>query len=524
MSAESRSQHVEQALTYLQQSDLSTISVRDQALLLRVLVMHDQLTGIQQDLVSALQQRCASDWTQSANMTDVFAVLDALHYVDASFVTGSHLAAAVRRLVSAEQSPGGPYFDEQGELDFGTNAAIASFCEWAAGPLPNITQYLRRYLSSVPSASLQSQHIAQALLIPELRDMLSGAAPTIVTSLHEALHVLLASATPSPDSLSEFSTHDAHIMQQVRQDMQQLGESMAAQADAMLLRIARANKNYEITLLPSFFAQALLDHNIPPALLEALGQANLYCWMAYTLYDDIFDEQAHTELLPLANLALRRSIAWYKKLFTTPDCTDFCDAVFDAMDAANTWESIHARCTIKQGMINIRSLPDYEQGDILAARSFAHALGPIFLTTSIGHPLASPQNQAIQQAMRHYLIARQLTDDLHDWQEDIRAGSITFVVNAILHELAVAQGTYNIKQLLKRMQQQFRIHTVRHICTVIDEHLWAAHEQLSQSGIVSAQNPVTALLDALERSLKDTQKSGIDSTAFADSFDSHEAR
>jgi len=48
-----------------------------------------------------------------------------------------------------------------------------------------------------------------------------------------------------------------------------------------------------------------------------LGQANVLGWLAYTIYDDFLDEEGKPELLPLANMYLRRLIYIYDTAFST---------------------------------------------------------------------------------------------------------------------------------------------------------------------------------------------------------------
>lgn len=63
------------------------------------------------------------------------------------------------------------------------------------------------------------------------------------------------------------------------------------------------------------------------------------------------------------------------------------------------------------------------------------------------------------QANQHldlYCAARQLNDDIHDWQDDLRHGKITYVVAKLFDLAQILPGeSYKIEPLIKTLQKVF---------------------------------------------------------------------
>ena len=208
-------------------------------------------------------------------------------------------------------------------------------------------------------------------------------------------------------------------------------------------KIAAQDPRHEIILLSYFFAHAMHGagpasngKNIPPKkILLDLGVANLLGWAGYTICDKILDGESPVAWLPAANIAIREVSVIFGSVFRG-DAAAYAMVrrILDAIEETNLWE--HAACTLKKSgtrRLLPRSLPDYDAGGRknlrLAEKSLGHALGPIAIVllsapgTHTGrHAQGLRRAIMVRKYFEHYLIARQLNDDAHDWFADLDAG------------------------------------------------------------------------------------------------------
>lgn len=352
-------------------------------------------------------------------------------------------------------------------------------------------------------------------------------APALTTALAlEALsRVEAAPHSPRTQTKKAVTTHSSplrdRIYAKVASELQTLDNSLAAHCQSMLAKIKQVDEHGEITLLPTFFAAAL---KTPPAWavdtkLADLGRANLYGWMAYTIYDDFLENEGKAELLGVANVALRRSLKTFRACL--PEHAAFQQLVertFDRIDGANAWELANCRFALEQGSVTFSRLPRYGRRARLAERSFGHALTPLAITMATGKGLNHPALTAIRQGLSHYIIARQLSDDLHDWEEDIRQGQASYVVSELLRNLRVRPGTYALSELVPRMRRQFWHHSLRHLCATMTSHIALARRAFMQSGLLTDKNDLFGLLDRLQTGANCTLKDQAEAKDFLTSY------
>ncbi len=254
-------------------------------------------------------------------------------------------------------------------------------------------------------------------------------------------------------------------------------------------------------------------------LLDTLGAANTYGWAAYTIYDDFLDDEGDPLLLPTANVALRFSYEYFLCAIRNSRFQTHVRQAFGDIDNANTWELQHYRFrTYKKRSITLKPLPDYSDLSPLANRSIGHALGPLAILVKQGVQPDSSSFQAICTAMKHYIIAKQLNDDAHDWQEDFLHGRITYVVAEILKELALPPGTYKFHDLLPTMQKRFWYHSLTAICHDMKHHLELSRSELAAASVLKKQNVITALMDNIDISIQDTLTKQAQTKQFLENF------
>ncbi len=264
----------------------------------------------------------------------------------------------------------------------------------------------------------------------------------------------------------------------------------------------------EITRLPHRFDRSLTkplpDTPETTRLLDSLGLANLFGWLAYTIYDDFLDEEGKPQLLPAANAAMRRSLECF--LEAMPEDTGFAGLVrrtFDAIDGANAWEQANCRFAVEGGRLSAGRLPDYGDMSKLAERSLGHVLPPMGVLAAKGHSLESGPVRHMSEALKHYLIVRQLNDDVHDWPEDLQSGHITPVVAAMLSELGISRGDYALDDMMPEARRQFWHIVLPKMCLVMKRHAGLSRKALASSRLLRPDNVVAGLLEGLEAAVSD---------------------
>ncbi len=294
------------------------------------------------------------------------------------------------------------------------------------------------------------------------------------------------------------------VVAAARQRFSRLGAETADAAEALLARFG--GEDSDVVSLPYAFYHSLTRRPVlDDQLFIDLGLANLYGWIAYTVFDDFLDDEGDPRLLSMATAALRYSLHHFDA--AVPHHQTFrtrVDETFNTIDSANAWEVSHARFTIKNGRLRLGELPDYAELAQLADRSLGHALTPLAVLAASGELLDSAPALACFRALRHYLIARQLGDDLHDWESDVAKGHITFVVSEILKDLGPPTKTQPLQQLLGVMRQQFWHVTLPRLCRDISRHTTTARQALAPEPLLKPANVITDLLDGIDATNAET--------------------
>ncbi len=505
----------------------------------------------------------------SAQCAALFHGLSAVHVADARLIDEAILGRVARLLVAAEAQVGGPYYTKNGKkkvVEVLPNAAIGYFLRLVAQPLPNIETFLTENTNKAQEVSLpweavqaRAVHRAQGeedIAIPagawKVSSLLAatlalahkpydrtavqkltnsqqpnGAWPAeehdgmtydSITVTAEALLALVRHQPqkhkPKPTAQSTVQLHSQRVydvvVAQARTHCRTFSEPLRSDCLAAIDKVCQASVGQEIVLF-AFSLERSLKHagTLPQETLVQLGLANLYNWIAYTIYDDLLDDEGTLALLPVANVALRASYRAF--CGATDTANQFAATVgetFDRLDGANAWELQHCRFKVEGERITLDVLPHFGSRLVLAERAFSHALPPLGVIVASGVDLQSPAGRALWHALQHYLIARQLNDDLHDWEEDVRRGHISYVVAEILATLKLRTHTIAFDVLLPQMRQVFWYDTLDQVCKNLTHHTTLARRYAKRSGILQPDNNIAQLtgkLDALVRHNKQQQ-------------------
>ncbi len=214
----------------------------------------------------------------------------------------------------------------------------------------------------------------------------------------------------SPDILPD-------VVRIVRERFQQTGEGIAIIAQGVVEKSLQGDSRKEKSLLPYLFAVAWgchdkLDHD----WMVKLCAAHFLGWMAYTIYDDVLDDELQKSHLPVANICLRE----LTRVFDEYLPADLVRSVLDTVENANAWEVTHCR-------LPVSVLPDFGAGEKLVERSWGIILGPSAVLLKLGYAADSTEMKALEQFFYHYILAKQLNDDAHDWEADLLKSAINGV-------------------------------------------------------------------------------------------------
>lgn len=271
---------------------------------------------------------------------------------------------------------------------------------------------------------------------------------------------------------TEFDRLNQAIARQVRNRFKECGKELRIEAEKAIRKTLEGDTDKQITLLPLFFKLSLGENGkkISNELLIRLGAANMFGWIAYTIYDDFLDGEGEVNLLSVANIALRESFTLFSEAL--PPKTGFKNFVrqtFDTIDSANSWEITHSRSK--------ESIPDYGDYSQLADKSLGHLLGPVAILFALGYSEKSPELKNLVSFFKHFIIARQLNDDAHDWEDDLKQGHIN----------AVAAELFKKKKLTDspdELQKEFWHRTILKTCNDITSHTRKARQNLAKLKII----------------------------------------
>lgn len=266
-------------------------------------------------------------------------------------------------------------------------------------------------------------------------------------------------------------------------------ESSKLKIDALSIinQIITGAMGSEITVLPYliYASRKNTRKKIPLEEILRLGSASLYGWIAYTIYDDFLDGEGKAKMLPIANIALRELTTIFTTVLENNDEFNmFFHQTMDELELANSWEIKTCRINIlnpvKIGDIRV---PDYGNYEMLAKRSMGHAIAPAAVLFALGYKRKSPEVKLLLKFFHHYIIARQLNDDAHDFEEDLKHGHINAVAAKALLDLQNEGLKLDLRNdlLVEKMKEQVWQKNIISIYNDIIDHTNKAKRALQRN-------------------------------------------
>ena len=187
-------------------------------------------------------------------------------------------------------------------------------------------------------------------------------------------------------------------------------------------------KTKESYYWPIWFSQLLrpAEQKKIKEIIPALSRAQVYLWRALNIYDDFLDGEGEVKKLPAANRYYRLFFKTHYELRLNSGYYDLLNKTLEKLDHANQTETASQKLLIRKSLIIIpKELKRPNGGGDLAKKSLALAFGPLALLAKLGYKISDKKFQAALNFFRYALAAKQLSDDSHDWQEDLKRGLMT---------------------------------------------------------------------------------------------------
>lgn len=362
-------------------------------------------------VIQELLGRRDSEWKFSSSVHETFTALYTIARHDKQLLEGEPLSKIIQLLFSVESKPGGPYYSTFPDTTDSSSVIAKTFNK-------ETNESIARFLGLYD------------IELPQVTEFLEG--KTFVTK------------ESSSYKKNILTTDEKNILRDIRlaikKRVKYFSPELQKRVSTVIERTIVGNPDNQMSLMAHYTMRALGKKNTARthAQVVDMGVANVFFWTAFIVYDDFWDEDeaADPRLLPVANLFARTYIEYFSNIL--PEKSQFkvfFHELMDNLDAANAWETAHCRMRKEGSVISVpHKLPVY--GDYIQKYRAAsgHILGTIALLCMEGHKIHSVEIKNCISYFEHYLIAMQLSDDMHDWEEDLARGHISTAVVQLLKD------------------------------------------------------------------------------------------
>lgn len=424
---------------------------------------------------------------------------------------GIKLARIIKRLTEMEVAEGGPYSlkSDQEKLDLGLNLSIAYFLGLQDIRLPKLDEFLDKELRE-----------AKEPFRSEIDDLTISS----LINKYRALAGKVGNDAPVKEPIA-YDENEQRILGMIREKFNKRFASFSPElrqsASAAIEKTIRSNRDKQMSLM-AYYTKIALGKNgesIPDDLVADIGLANVFFWTAFVIYDDFWDqdEAADPRLLPIANIFARHYIDFFVGLSEDQEFRSFFHGLMDKLDASNAWEIENCRARVEKNIFHIPSkLPDFGDYEIKYRPASGHILSTVAILTKFGEGLKTADWGNIVSYFKHYLIAMQLNDDAHDWEEDMRRGHLSTVVTILLNDLrknSWEEQTINLDKDIQEIRKTFWFITMPQYVKIVLAQTEASRKALYSISIVENPEPLERIIKATENVARQAEKEGADADA-----------
>lgn len=387
-----------------------------------------------------------------------------------------------------------------------------------------VAQHKLATLAHALEASLQDDHWPAAgfYIDPVYNGQQHVGGSEVLTTAFalEALTNYAQSVTPEPLAKASVTPKNVHLTA-IRQDASTINDAGLRRRYMVAVNQVIRNQNADHIVGAASLVAKSTGWLAPSNMLRQLDVASINGWVAYTLYDDFLDgADMPVSQLNVANLAMRRSYSRF--VHALPGNAEFAaltQQAFDTIDGANDWEQRHARAPVVGGLLRLKRLPNYGDYAQLAERSWGHSLAACGVASVHFGSLQDSNVLALQRFFKHFLIARQLHDDAHDWEADLRAGQLSAVVTLLLKDARTLPCSIHIIDALDDLRQHFWRTTIHEVSALIRAQLEAARHELDTITAPHGVHIFASWLDTLEAGVDQAMQGQQEAVEFIQAYE-----
>ena len=426
-------------------------------------------------------------------------------------IGGIKLAQIVRRLTEMEVDEGGPYSFEpkQGANDIGLNLAIACFLALQDVRLPKLDGFLEKQISNA------DEQFDSVIDDKTIRNLISKYR-TLIGNVGKEESVKQPIA---------YTENEQRIMDTIRKKFDDrfsnFSPALRERAKSAIEKTIRGNRDKQMSLMAYYTKVSLgkSGENIPDELVADIGLANIFFWTAFIIYDDFWDwdEAADPRLLPIANIFARHYIDFFIALPDDKEFRPFFHDLMDKLDGSNAWEVENCRAKVEGNIFHIpTTLPDFGDYENKYRPASGHILSSVAILTQFGKELKTEDWGNIISYFKHYLVAMQLHDDAHDWEEDLQRGHLSTVVTILLGDLKKSgwkKQTIDLSTDLPEIRKIFWFTTMPQYVITVLYHTETSRNALHAISIIENPALLESIITRTENVARQAERESADSEA-----------
>lgn len=426
-------------------------------------------------------------------------------------IGGIKLAQIVRRLTEIEVDEGGPYSlgPEQGSTDVGLNLTIACFLALQDVRLPKLDDFLKKRLLNIaePFGSVIDDKRVRSLI-----------------DKYQTLIGIVDREDPVKRPII-YDGNEQRIMNMIRKKFDErfhvFSPALRERAKSAIEKTIRSNRDKQMSLMAYYTKVSLgkSGESIPDELVADIGLANIFFWTAFIIYDDFWDrdEAADPRLLPIANIFVRHYIDFFIALSDDKEFRPFFHDLMDKLDGSNAWEVENCRAKVEGNIFHIpATLPDFGDYENKYRPASGHILSSVAILTQFGKELKTEDWGNIISYFKHYLVAMQLNDDAHDWEEDLQRGHLSTVVTLLLNDLKKSgwkKQTIDLNTDLPEIRKIFWFTTMSQYVKIVLSQTDTSRKALRSISIIEEPDLLEHIITTTENVARRAERESTDSEA-----------
>jgi len=498
-----------------------------------------EIKEMKEKAINFLLSKKDDNWRFSENIGINFLALSAIAEYNPELIDGGAMAKILMFLTLAEVKEGGPYYSyinkQDKETDLVTNVIVAYFLALQDVDLPELNKLIDSAIeignfdSRIFESIYSLVYLISNFYKGDKKEKLINFILEKSNERNNQLYIWIADL-----ALDNLRNKKLNVAGRVVEDEQEIKimelifkaaeeQFSTLEGDAKKLamreiqKTIKGNKDGQMSLMAYYFRKALGKNGekFSDELIAKMGVANIFFWTAFIIYDDFWDEDeaANPQILPIANLYARRYVDFFD--FVLPESTGFrafFHKLMDDLDAANTWENMHCRAKVEGLKFFIpEKLPEYGDYEFKFRPASGHILGPVAMLINLGYSLDSAEVKNIISYFKNYLIAMQINDDAHDWEEDLRRGHISTVVDMLLRDLNWQKREIDLDTNLNELRKVFWFKTMPKAEELALFYAEKAKQALLAVGLFENLSPLEKFINinknVAEKALKEQKES-----------------